>query len=271
MIILPAIDIKSGQCVRLYQGDYNRVTSYDADPVQVARRWQSAGASWLHVVDLDGAAAGQPVNVEVIRRMRESTVLRIELGGGMRSLVHIQHMFDLGIDRIILGTVALTDRALLQEALASWGERIAVGLDARAGLVAIAGWRETSQVQVTSLEVELRKSGVQRFIYTDIARDGALKGPNLDALREMQQVISYPLIASGGVSSLEDLRSLAALGIEGAIVGKALYAGTVDLATAIQEIERGKYADKAHHSMARRGSGARREGRQFFQPSKFRV
>jgi phosphoribosylformimino-5-aminoimidazole carboxamide ribotide isomerase len=238
MIILPAIDIKSGQCVRLYQGDYNRVTSYDADPVQVARRWHSAGASWLHVVDLDGAAAGQPVNVEVIRRMRESTSLRIELGGGMRSLVHIQHMLDLGIDRIILGTVALTDRALLQEALASWGERIAVGLDARAGLVAIAGWRETSQVQVTSLAVELSKSGVQRFIYTDIARDGALKGPNLDALREMQQVISCPLIASGGVSSLEDLRSLAALGIEGAIVGKALYTGAVDLATAIQEIER---------------------------------
>lgn len=238
MIILPAIDIKGGQCVRLYQGDYAQVTTYDAEPVQVAQRWQSAGASWLHVVDLDGAAAGQPVNVEVIRRMRASTSLRIELGGGMRSLAHMQQMFDLGIDRAILGTVALTDRALLEETLARWGGRIAVGLDARNGQVAIAGWRETSQVQAASLAVELSASGVQRFIYTDIARDGALKGPNLEALRQIQQVITCPLIASGGVASIDDLRHLAALGIEGTIVGKALYTGDVDLAKAIQEIER---------------------------------
>jgi phosphoribosylformimino-5-aminoimidazole carboxamide ribotide isomerase len=238
MIILPAIDIKGGQCVRLYQGDYAQVTTYDADPVQVAQRWQSAGASWLHVVDLDGAAAGRPVNVEVIRRMRAGTSLRIELGGGMRLLAHMQQMFDLGIDRVILGTVALTDRALLAETLARWGERTAVGLDARNGRVAIAGWRETSQVQAASLAVELSASGVQRFIYTDIARDGALKGPNLEGLRQIQQVITCPLIASGGVASLDDLRSLAALGIEGTIVGKALYTGDVDLAKAIQEIER---------------------------------
>jgi len=238
MIILPAIDIKGGQCVRLYQGDYAQVTTYDAEPVQVAQRWQSAGASWLHVVDLDGAAAGHPVNVEVIRRMRAGTSLRIELGGGMRLLAHMQQMFDLGIDRVILGTVALTDRALLGETLARWGKRIAVGLDARNGRVAIAGWRETSQVQAASLAVELSASGVQRFIYTDIARDGALKGPNLEGLRQIQQVITCPLIASGGVASLDDLRSLAALGIEGTIVGKALYTGDVDLAKAIQEIER---------------------------------
>ena len=238
MIILPAIDIKGGQCVRLYQGDYAQATTYDAEPVQVAQRWQSAGASWLHVVDLDGAAAGHPVNVEVIRRMRAGTSLRMELGGGMRLLAHMQQMFDLGIDRVILGTVALTDRALLEETLARWGERIAVGLDARNGRVAIAGWRETSQVQAASLAVELSASGVQRFIYTDIARDGALKGPNLEGLRQTQQVITCPLIASGGVASLDDLRSLAALGIEGTIVGKALYTGDVDLAKAIQEIER---------------------------------
>ena len=238
MIILPAIDIKGGQCVRLYQGDYAQVTTYDAEPVQVAQRWQSAGASWLHVVDLDGAAAGHPVNVEVIRRMREGTSLRIELGGGMRSLAHMQQMFDLGIDRVILGTVALADRALLAETLARWGERIAVGLDARNGRVAIAGWRETSQVQAASLAVELSANGVQRFIYTDIARDGALKGPNLEGLGQIQQVITCPLIASGGVASLDDLRSLAALGIEGTIVGKALYTGDVDLGKAIQEIER---------------------------------
>jgi phosphoribosylformimino-5-aminoimidazole carboxamide ribotide isomerase len=238
MIILPAIDIKDGQCVRLYQGDYAQATTYDTDPVQVAQRWQSAGASWLHVVDLDGAAAGHPVNIELIRSMRAATSLHIELGGGMRSLDHIGQALDLGIDRVILGTIALTHRALLEEALERWGERIAVGLDARNGRVAISGWRETSQVQATTLVTELNANGVQRFIYTDIARDGALKGPNLDALREMQRVISCSLIASGGVSSIDDLRSLAALGIEGAIVGKALYTGDVDLATAIRELER---------------------------------
>lgn len=238
MIILPAIDIKDGRCVRLFQGDYTQVTTYSADPVQVAQNWQSAGASWLHVVDLDGAAAGHPVNVEIIERIRVATTLRIELGGGMRSLAHIERMLDLGIERVILGTVAITDRALLREALARWGEHIAVGLDARDGQVAISGWRETSQVQATSLAAELCAEGVWRYIYTDIARDGALKGPNLDALREMQQATSCSLIASGGVRSLADLHSLAELGIEGAIVGKALYTSDVDLAVAVREIEK---------------------------------
>lgn len=269
MIILPAIDIKDGQCVRLYQGDYAQVTTYDTDPVQVAQRWQFAGASWLHVVDLDGAASGQPINVDLIRRMRAATSLSIELGGGMRSLAHIEQMFDLGIDRVILGTVALTNRALLEEALKRWGEHIAVGLDARNGWVATAGWRETSRVQATSLATELCAVGVQRFIYTDIARDGALSGPNLHALRDMQKATSQrvgaslagaqpghvgaplagalsggqvspacSLIASGGVSSLADLRSLAELNIEGTIVGKAIYTGDVDLAVAILELER---------------------------------
>ena len=251
MIILPAIDIKEGQCVRLYQGDFERVTIYDADPVQVARRWQEAGASWLHVVDLDGAVAGHPINLETIAQIHASTSMRIEMGGGIRSLTYIQQVLDLGIERVILGTVALTDRALLEGALAGWQDRIAVGLDARNGLVAISGWRETSQVQATALAAELYAVGVKRFIYTDIARDGALQGPNLNALRELQQRLGHPgqvgaplasalpaLIASGGISSLEDLRSLAALGIEGAIVGKALYTGAVDLAAAIQEIEK---------------------------------
>lgn len=238
MIILPAIDIQRGQCVRLYQGDFERVTVYDADPVQVALRWQTFGAGWLHVVDLDGAVAGHPVNLETIAQIRAATSLRIEMGGGVRSLTHIQQALDLGIDRVILGTVALTDRALLEEALANWGEHIAVGLDARNGLVAISGWRETTQVQATALAAELHAVGVKRFIYTDIARDGALQGPNLNALREMQQAVPCSLIASGGISSLEDLRSLAALGIEGTIVGKALYTGDVNLATAIHEIEK---------------------------------
>ncbi len=232
MIILPAIDIKDGQCVRLYQGDYAQVTTYDADPVLVAQRWQAAGASWLHVVDLD-----------------------------VRSLDHIGQVIGVGIDRVILGTVALTDRGLLEEALRRWEGRITVGLDARDGWVATSGWRETSRTRATVLATELCVVGVQRFIYTDIARDGALSGPNLEALVEIQQALdrgashkgqgparnasSSPgceaatcsLIASGGISSLDDLRSLAALGVEGVIVGKAIYTGDVDLAAAIQEVE----------------------------------
>ncbi len=238
MIILPAIDIKDGRCVRLYQGDYNRVTNYGDDPVGIARRWQEAGASWLHLVDLDGAAQGMPVNLEVIKNIRATTTLRIELGGGMRSLAHIEQLLSPGIDRVILGTVAITDRALLQEALARWGERIVVGLDARDGWVAISGWRETARVKAVALATELYELGVQRFIYTDIARDGALTGPNLDALAELQSAVPCPVIASGGVSSLADLRNLASLGVEGAIVGKAIYTGDVDLATAIREVER---------------------------------
>jgi phosphoribosylformimino-5-aminoimidazole carboxamide ribotide isomerase len=236
MIILPAIDIKDGHCVRLYQGDYDKVTTYGTDPVEVALRWQEAGASWLHIVDLDGAAQGKPVNDALIGRIWAATQMHIEVGGGMRSLEHIQQVLDLGIDRVILGTIAITDRALLEKALERWKDRIVVGIDARGGLVSIAGWRETSQVKATTLAAELEQAGVQRFGYTDIARDGVLKGPNLEALREMQQATSRSLIAAGGVGTLNDLQALAALGIEGAIVGKAIYTGDVDLATAIRTI-----------------------------------
>ncbi|GCE16464.1 1-(5-phosphoribosyl)-5-[(5-phosphoribosylamino)methylideneamino]imidazole-4-carboxamide isomerase [Dictyobacter kobayashii] len=238
MIILPAIDIKDGRCVRLFQGDYAQVTTYDTDPVQVALRWQEAGAFWLHLVDLDGAKEGYPVNAELIKRIRAATTLHIEVGGGMRTLEHIEQILGLGVDRVILGTVAITNRELLQQALERWGERIVVGLDARDGLVAIAGWLETSQVTAVGLARELSALGVQRFVYTDIARDGALTGPNLKALAEMQQAVGNALIASGGVSSLADLQSLAQTGVEGTIVGKAIYTGAVDLATAIREIER---------------------------------
>jgi phosphoribosylformimino-5-aminoimidazole carboxamide ribotide isomerase len=238
MIILPAIDIKDGRCVRLYQGDYDQMTTYDSDPVQVALRWQEAGASWLHLVDLDGAKEGRPVNAELIGRIRAATTLRIEVGGGMRSLADIELLLGLGIERVILGTVVITDRALLQEALAKWGERIVVGLDARDGLVAISGWRETAATRAVTLAKELSEVGVQRFIYTDISRDGSLVGPNIPALQEMQQAITGSLIASGGVSSQADLQALASTGVEGAIVGKAIYTGNVDLGAAIRELER---------------------------------
>jgi phosphoribosylformimino-5-aminoimidazole carboxamide ribotide isomerase len=237
MILLPSIDIKDGLCVRLYQGDYAQMTTYDADPVRVALRWQEAGARWLHVVDLDGAKEGAPVNMALIERIRGATRMSIEVGGGLRSLAHIEQILALGVERVVLGTVALTDRALLQAALQRWREQIVVGIDARDGRVAIAGWRETSGVDAATLASELTALGVQRFSYTDIGRDGTLEGPNLHALAAMQRATSRPLIASGGVRSLTDLHALAALGVEGAIIGKALYTGTLDLAAAVREIE----------------------------------
>jgi phosphoribosylformimino-5-aminoimidazole carboxamide ribotide isomerase len=240
MIILPAIDIKDGRCVRLYQGDYAKVTTYDDDPVQVALRWQKAGAQWLHVVDLDGARQGEPINAELIGRLRAATTMHIEVGGGMRSLDYIEQMLKLGIERVILGTVVLTNRPLLLEALQHWRERIVVGLDARDGFVATAGWYDTSQVKATELAAELCALGVSRIIYTDIARDGLLAGPNVSALAEMQRAASCSLIASGGVSSLDDLRRLAKLDVEGVIVGKALYTGAIDLGEAIRTIEQGE-------------------------------
>jgi phosphoribosylformimino-5-aminoimidazole carboxamide ribotide isomerase len=243
MILLPAIDIIDGQCVRLYQGDYSQVTTYATDPVEVARRWQEAGASWLHVVDLDGAKAGHPVNTTLIARICRETTLNVEVGGGIRALDQIANLVAAGARRVILGTVALTDRELLTQALQRWGERIVVGLDARDGLVAIRGWRETSGVKATELALELSMGGVRRFIYTDIARDGAMQGPNLAALCAMLDSLrdtGTALIASGGVSSLDDLSRLAELEVEGVIIGKALYNGAIDLREAVRVIERGE-------------------------------
>ena len=243
MIILPAIDIKDGQCVRLYQGDHALKTVYSSDPAEVATRWHKAGAKWLHIVDLDGATQGYPVNIDVLKRVRANTHVPIQIGGGLRLMEHIEQVFDVGVDRVILGTIAITNRSLLEEALARYGDRIAIGLDARDGRIAISGWRETSGVLATDLASELSALGVRRFIYTDIARDGAMTGPNFEAIAQMQEAIvrstnTYSLIASGGVSSLADLHVLAAMGVEGAIVGQALYIGDIDLRTAIRELER---------------------------------
>ena len=242
MKLFPAIDIKDGQCVRLYQGDYDQVTTYAKDPVEVAKQWQEAGASWLHVVDLDGAAAGHPVNTEIIARICRETRLQVEVGGGIRTLEQIEQLLGSGVQYVILGTVALTDRELLTQALQRWGSRIVVGLDARNGLVATHGWRETSNVKATELARELSELGVCRFIYTDIARDGTLAGPNLGALNELRQALvgtraEGGIIASGGVSSMEDLEQLKKLEPFGAIIGKALYTGAIYLKLAIILIE----------------------------------
>jgi phosphoribosylformimino-5-aminoimidazole carboxamide ribotide isomerase len=237
MILFPAIDLKDGQCVRLYQGDYSQVTTYSADPVEVAQRWQDAGAVWLHLVDLDGARAGHPVNSDLIGHICRATSLKVEVGGGLRTLDEIERTLALGVERVILGTVVLTQRELLQQALQRWGAQIVVGLDARDGQVAINGWHETSSVKATELARELSAEGVRTFIYTDIARDGAMQGPNLLALQAMLDALEdseSTLIASGGVSSLEDLRQIDELRVEGAIIGKALYTGAIDLVEAVR-------------------------------------
>jgi len=233
MLIFPAIDLQGGRCVRLTQGDFARSLEFSDDPAAVARRWQDDGARWLHVVDLDGARAGAPQNLEAIKDIRAAVSMSMEVGGGLRSLESVAALFDLGISRAILGTAALKDRAFLQACLARWGDAIAVGLDARDGLVATDGWLETSTTSALTLAQELAAEGVARFIYTDIARDGMLSGPNLKSLAQLQAAIDRPVIASGGVSSLDDLRALAELDVEGAIVGRALYTGEVKLAEAI--------------------------------------
>ena len=239
MLIFPAIDLQGGRCVRLTQGDFARSQEFSDDPAAVAQRWQSEGGRWLHVVDLDGAKAGAPQNLAAITAIRAAISIPIEVGGGLRSLGTIGALFDLGVERAILGTAALKDRDFLRACLARWGERIAVGLDARDGLVATDGWLETSTTSALTLARELAAEGVARFIYTDIARDGTLTGPNLKSLAQLQQAIAQPIIASGGVSSLADLRALAELHVEGAIVGRALYTGEVKLAEAIVAIEGG--------------------------------
>lgn len=238
MLILPAIDLQAGRCVRLVQGDFARAQEFSDDPAAVARRWQAAGARWLHVVDLDGAREGTPRSLDAIQRIRQSVDLSIEVGGGLRSLESVAALFDLGVNRAILGTAAFKDRPFLRACLERWSQQIAVGIDARNGLVATDGWLETSTTPALDLAQELAAEGVARFIYTDIQRDGTLTGPNLAGLEQLQQAINRPIIASGGVSSLDDLRALADLHVEGAIVGRALYTGEINLAEAIAALER---------------------------------
>ena len=233
MIVYPAIDIRDGSCVRLIEGDFSRETVYDADPVDPATRWMDAGAEWIHIVDLDGSVAGQPVNLAAIERIRAAVASRLQLGGGIRSLAHIEAALSSGIDRVVLGTSVVQNRALVEEAAKSWPGMIAVGLDARHGLLATRGWLDQSEVKALDAAIELRAAGVTDFIFTDISRDGTLKGPNLAALGELQEALGSGLIASGGVGSMQDLRMLAKLGVDGVIIGRALYDGRVSLTDAI--------------------------------------
>lgn len=233
MIIYPAIDLRDGKCVRLIEGDFSRETVFDADPAAAARRWAEAGAEWLHVVDLDGAVTGRPANLPAIEAISAAVSIPIQLGGGLRSLENLESAFAAGISRTILGTVALEDPDLVAAAVARWGGAIAVGLDARDGKLATRGWLDQSDALTIDVAQALQSAGVRHFIFTDIRRDGTLTGPNLESLQELITAVDADVIASGGVGTLADIEAAREIGAAGAIVGRALYDGRVDLSEAI--------------------------------------
>lgn len=246
MDVIPAIDLLEGECVRLYQGDYERSQVFDQNPVAVARQWAKQGATRLHLVDLDGAKTGQPVNLETIAAIVQAVDIPVQVGGGLRDRQRVADLLAIGVQRAILGTVAIESPELVGELCQEYPDQILVGIDARNGKVATHGWLETSQVLAVELAQQMAAFGVAGIIYTDIHRDGTLQGPNLEALREMVATVSVPVIASGGVSSITDLLSLLALeplGVSGVIVGRALYTGEVDLKEALQAIGPGRIQD----------------------------
>jgi phosphoribosylformimino-5-aminoimidazole carboxamide ribotide isomerase len=235
-IIYPAIDIRGGKCVNLIQGDYNQETVYAEDPVEAAREWEQQGAEWIHLVDLDGAKAKQPVNVELIGRIASTVSVPVQIGGGLRKQADVERLLGLGVARVILGTAALEDRPFVTEVLRVYGEKIAIGIDARDGYVATNGWLETSEMKAEELAAQLAELGAKTFIFTDISRDGMMGGPNLESTIHLAKVSGQSVIASGGVSRLSDLEELARYqgsGVSGAIVGRALYTKAIDLADAI--------------------------------------
>lgn len=246
MDVIPAIDLLNGLCVRLYQGDYAQSQVFNDNPVEVALQWVEQGATMLHVVDLDGAKTGQLVNQKVIGAISQAVPVPIQVGGGLRDFASIEQLISLGVNRVILGTVAVEQPKLVADLCQAFPEQIVVGIDARNGKVATRGWLETSEVLAIDLAQQMQELGAATIIYTDIHRDGTLQGPNLEALRELAAAISIPIIASGGVSSVTDLLSLLALeplGVSGAIVGRALYTGDISLKQAIQAVGQGRWQD----------------------------
>ena len=234
MNLYPAIDLYDGKAVRLLKGDYARMTVYSDDPVAVAKDFQAAGAERMHLVDLQGAASGRPENAETIRAIVRQTDLFVEVGGGIRTMETLEAYLSLGVDRAILGTAAVTDPAFLTEAVAKYGERVAVGVDLKDGFVAIKGWTEVSAVTADAFFAKMEALGVKTVICTDISRDGAMKGTNRELYRALSGRFSIDLIASGGVSTMEDLRALKEINLSGAIIGKAYYTGAIDLREALE-------------------------------------
>ena len=234
MILFPAIDLYEGQAVRLYQGDYRQMTVYSSDPAALAKQFAETGATHIHLVDLEGARDGTTPNLELIRRIAAETGLFVEVGGGIRNMDIARAYLENGVSRVILGTAAVTDPDFLRNALDTWGERVAVGADLRGGQVAIRGWQQTSDEGAEAFFDRMQGLGVSTMICTDISRDGAMRGANLELYRRLAKRQGLQIVASGGVSSLDDIKALREMNLYGAILGKAYYTGAVDLAEALE-------------------------------------
>ena len=241
MIIFPAIDIRGGKAVRLYKGDFSQETVF-GDPVEMASRWEAAGGQFLHLVDLDGARAGKSINLDVVKKIIEKVNIPVELGGGIRTLENIQQVLDMGVKRVILGSVAAKNPELVKKACIQYKDRIVVGIDAKDGIVAVDGWEASGNVKAVVLAREMAQAGVERSIYTDISRDGTMEGVNVQSTAELARDSGVKIIASGGVKSIDDIKALlpyAKDGIEGVIVGKSIYSGTLDLSEAVMVASEG--------------------------------
>lgn len=237
MVILPAIDLIDGKCVRLKKGSFDTAEKVADDPVSTARAFYGAGARWIHMVDLDGARTGEGKNRQTVLQVARESGLRVEVGGGIRTGEAVECYLTGGVERVILGSAAIKDPGFVEAMARRWGERIAVGIDAKKGLAAAGGWLEGSDIGYIDLARAVERSGVRTIIFTDIAKDGMMGGPNLEQLARIQNAVSCQIIASGGISCMEDLRQVKALGVYGAIIGKALYSGGIDFAKAVAAME----------------------------------
>ncbi len=240
MVIFPAIDIRGGKCVRLFKGDFAQETVFSDRPEEMAAKWEAQGGKFLHLVDLDGALAGKSVNLDVVKKIVDTVRIPVELGGGIRTMENIDEVLSLGVQRVILGSVAVKNPALVKEACQKYGDRVVVGIDAKDGIVAVDGWGVSGDVEVTVLAKEMAKAGVKTIIYTDISRDGTLSGVNVEATARLARESGVKIVASGGVKSLDDIKALLPYeqdGIEGVIVGKSIYTGSLDLQEAIALVE----------------------------------
>lgn len=234
MKIYPAIDIKDGKCVRLLRGSFDDVTVYGDNPAEMARKWESLGGEYIHVVDLDGALKGHGVNAEAIKEICKAVNVPVQTGGGIRSISDIEAKLECGISRVIIGTKAVSDSEFVKEAVKRYGDKIVIGIDAKDGMVAIEGWEKTSEYQAVEFAKKMEEIGVKTIIYTDIATDGTLMGPNVDAMREMVNNTNMDIIASGGIGNIEHIKALIPTGVEGVITGRALYTGNINLCDAIK-------------------------------------
>lgn len=240
MMIIPAIDLRGGQCVRLVQGKLEQETVYSKDPVFVAKLFQAQGAQRLHIIDLDGAFSGVVQNLEIIKKICSEVTIPVQVGGGMRRMDMIEKVFEAGAAKVILGTIAVTNPPLLEEALQKFGKKIIVAIDAKEGKVAIGGWKDETPVKAADLARQMKKAGVGEILYTDITRDGTLEGPNLKGIKTMAQTSAVPVIAAGGISTLKDVQKISALeknGVAGMVIGKALYTEAIKLEEAVKLVE----------------------------------